>query len=195
MAPFPLSPLRTGRDTFASSGSPVIPFQELLVILPLWIATWHSRHTTSVFLFLADIICTHLGTSACPFFFKSASFLIWCTSIFSVFPHNSHFSANSLLTNSVRPPYTLYGISSITAFRLCTREIPPHVATNGFLLGRSTTTCRHGTVFPLVLVMVVLYLAFCLLIDDLCLHARVFNNEVSIYQYNFENQDKFCARI
>ena len=51
MAPFPLSPLRTGRDTFASSGSPVIPFQELLVILPLWIATWHSRHTTSVFLF------------------------------------------------------------------------------------------------------------------------------------------------
>ena len=63
----------------------------------------------------------------------------------------------------------------MTALRLWTSEIPPQVATKGFLPERSTTTCRHGTVFPLVLVVVALYFTFCLLIDDRFLQAKVFS--------------------
>ena len=65
----------------------------------------------------------------------------------------------------------------------------------GFLPGRGTTTCKQGTSFPLVLVVVVLYFFFCFFIEDLCLQANVFSKEVSITQYSVENHDRFCARI
>ena len=60
--------------------------------------------------------------------------------------------------------------------------MPPHVATRGGLSSRGTTTCKHGTVRPFVLVVVVLYLANILLMDDLCLNANVLRSDVSIYQ-------------
>ena len=80
-------------------------------------------------------------------------------------------------------------------FALVDKGDTTQVATRGFLLGRGTTTCKQGTSFPLVLVVVVLYFFFCFFIEDLCLQANVFSKEVSITQYSVENHDRFCARI
>ena len=94
--------------------------------------------------------------------------------------HFDIFSAPTQLASICHQPFDefcapsiyLVGLVLYNSFAfLWASEIPPQVATNGFLPGRSTTTRRHGTVFPLVLVVVVLYFAFCFLIDDRCLQA------------------------
>ena len=80
------------------------------------------------------------------------------------------------------------------ALRLWTREIPPQVATRGFLLGRGTTTCKQGTSFPLVLVVVVLYFFFCFFIEDLCLQANALSGEIEVFEKSMDSLDNQLAR-
>jgi hypothetical protein len=67
---FPTAPLRTGRDTFASSGSPETYFLlSCCDIVPAWIASWQLWQTIRVFRRLAIMVCIQTGFSFRPFLF------------------------------------------------------------------------------------------------------------------------------
>jgi hypothetical protein len=98
---FPTAPLRTGRDTFASSGSPETYFLlSCCDIVPAWIASWQLWQTIRVFRRLAIMVCIQTGFSFRPFLFRSASLRMWCTSFCPVLPQSSHSSAKSRCNNS-----------------------------------------------------------------------------------------------
>src|SRR5882724_2480660 len=76
------------------SHHPALRFPSSLFDLGLlwWMPSWHLRQTARVFRFRAIMICIQYGFSFRPFFFRSASFRIWCMCTSSLAPQSSHVS-------------------------------------------------------------------------------------------------------
>ena len=86
LRPFPSAPLRTGLDTFASSGSPVaLSFDWFLLILVCpRRSSGVDRDVASLaddegLALMADMTLSQVGFSLWPLTFKSESFRMWWT--------------------------------------------------------------------------------------------------------------------